>query len=269
MAADVSRVAAPPGVQHFFGRVRSGQLLFRWRGRELAVRRDEGGRVLFPSDVGLALTAALDRAPEIDLQGRRVLDVGCGCGIYTVAALADGAALVAALDVNPACMAVTSENLVANGLPAESMEPVVADLAGLVVSQPWDVVLANPPHLPDEPSGAAADGEHTALMGGVDGRALYDTLLNRLDDLVAPGGVLVLAHSSLTDVDRTRAELSGRGYRCRTALIAEMDIPFRRFAPERHHILARLYELRRAGTAAFCGLRFEVHVLVATRTEER
>jgi uncharacterized protein YjbI with pentapeptide repeats len=41
---------------------------------------------------------------------------------------------------------------------------------------------------------------------------LYDVLLARLDELLAPGGTLLLTHSSLTDIPRTRQTLRRSGY---------------------------------------------------------
>jgi release factor glutamine methyltransferase len=83
--------------------------------------------------------------------------------------------------------------------------------------------------------------------------------------LLVSGGTAVLAHSSLTGIDRTRADLTARGYACRVALVVEMDLPLRGYARYRPHLLTRLYESRRTGLAEFRGLRFEVHVLIATR----
>ena len=44
------------------------------------------------------------------LQGASFLDVGCGSGLFSVAARRLGAARVMGLDVNPVCIAVSEEN---------------------------------------------------------------------------------------------------------------------------------------------------------------
>ncbi|MEU9516356.1 hypothetical protein AB0D28_27125, partial [Micromonospora sp. NPDC048169] len=129
------------------------------------------------------------------------------------------------------------------------------------------LVVCNPPHFPHDPVYAVDDGIETALVGGSDGRALYDVLLARLDELLAPGGTLLLTHSSLTDIPRTRQTLRRSGYECRTVQICELDIPLRRYAMHRDVLLSRLYPLRAAQRAAFRGLRFEVHTLAATRID--
>ncbi len=256
-----------PGERHALSNVDPvrGLLRFRFRERDLSIPGDAEGQVLFPTDVGLSLVTALDHDRSVVLAGKRVLDVGCGSGLYTIAALAEGAATVSALDVSAACVATTLDNVAANDLNIDAVQPLMADLAEVEVTEPWDVVLANPPHFPYDPIYATSDGLQTALVGGADGRVVYDALLSRLDDLLSPGGILVLAHSSLTGIGRTAAELTTRGYACATALVVAMDMPLRRYAAHRHHLLARLFELRRNRTATFSGLRFEVHVLIVRR----
>ncbi|WP_238448092.1 50S ribosomal protein L11 methyltransferase [Micromonospora sp. 4G55] len=233
---------------------------------KLRIEADERGEVLVPTDVGMSLLSAFNHDPSISVEGARVLDVGCGSGLYTVAMLLAGAAHVTALDINAACTRVAVDNLARNGIDLSRVTVEVADLARLEITRPWDVVVCNPPHLPSDPAYAMEDGIDTALVGGLDGRAMYDVLLARLDELLAPRGTLLLTHSSLTDIQRTCRQLEQAGYRCRTVQVCELDIPLRRYAAHRDVLLSRLYALRSAGRAAFRGLRFEVHTIAATRS---
>ncbi|PKK89404.1 MAG: 50S ribosomal protein L11 methyltransferase [Candidatus Wallbacteria bacterium HGW-Wallbacteria-1] len=92
-------------------------------------------------------TALCLRALErLDLKGRSVLDLGCGSGILTIAALKFGADVVAA-DYDPDCITVTTENLEINGvadrntpvLSGNLAEPVAEHFPGRV----FDFVVAN------------------------------------------------------------------------------------------------------------------------------
>lgn len=95
-----------------------------------------------------------------------VLDVGCGSGILSFAALALGAASVRAIDVDPDAVAVTRENAERNGFS----ERVVADATPAEdVTGTFPVVLANI--------------EAAPLIA----------LAPALARLTAPGGVLVLS----------------------------------------------------------------------------
>ncbi|MFG1672923.1 methyltransferase domain-containing protein [Micromonospora sp. NPDC049282] len=237
------------------------------RGGRIEIEAPAAGTVLIPTDVGLTLLSALNADPGLPVARARALDIGCGSGLYTVALASAGAAHVTALDVNPACAEVTRDNASRNGIPAAQVATIVGDLAEMAVSEPWDLVVCNPPHFPHDPAYAADDGIEAALVGGSDGRALYDVLLARLDELLAPGGTLLLTHSSLTNIPHTRQTLRRNGYECRTVQICELDIPMRRYAKHRDVLLSRLYPLRAAERAAFRGLRFEVHTLAATRID--
>jgi len=271
MVGDRPRLVLPPGVGNVLcpiGGETAGPAVGEYVFRGCRLRLGAAGDVLFPTDVGVSLLAALNGEAAVPIVGAQVLDVGCGSGLYTVALLLAGAARVTALDVNPACTAAAIDNAARNGLDPGVVEAITGDLAALAGPPRWDLVVCNPPHFPSDPAYASADGLETALVGGVDGRALYDVLLARLDDLLRPGGTLLLAHSSLTDVARTEARLTAAGYAVRTLQVCELDIPLRRYAAARDVLLARLYQLRAAGSAAFTGLRFEVHTLAATRPVE-
>jgi ribosomal protein L11 methyltransferase len=82
-------------------------------------------------------TLCLELLDELDLDGRRVLDVGCGTGVLAIAAAARGAEVLA-VDVDPEAVEVTRENAARNGvaLTARTGSVEVAD-------GPVDVVVAN------------------------------------------------------------------------------------------------------------------------------
>ena len=83
------------------------------------------------------------------IPGRPVLDLGCGSGILSIAALALGASTAAAVDIDPKAVDVAYENAALNGIGKDRYtvlagnvitdEGLVAELAG----QKYALVLAN------------------------------------------------------------------------------------------------------------------------------
>jgi ribosomal protein L11 methyltransferase len=73
-------------------------------------------------------------------QGARVLDVGCGSGVLSVAAALFGAASVEAIDISASAVQTTRDNAARNGVAASG--PGVDD-ATRRVDGAYDVVVAN------------------------------------------------------------------------------------------------------------------------------
>ncbi|MEU5696339.1 methyltransferase [Actinosynnema sp. NPDC020468] len=238
---------------------------YEFRGSTLRIEVTDPEEVLFPTDCGLSLLGALQTDTTFELANKTVLDVGAGSGVYTVALLAAGAAHVTALDVNTASAAATRANVLRNGLDADRLTCVTSDLAEYAPTGRFDLVVTNPPHLPHDPSYTTAEGLEVALVAGRDGRSLYDVVVARADDLVAPGGTLLVAHSSLADVGRTTRELGNRGYTARTLEVYEMDIPLLAYAEHKQTLLGHLERLRDSGSATFEGDRFTVHAVAFQR----
>jgi ribosomal protein L11 methyltransferase len=78
----------------------------------------------------------------LDLEQKRVLDVGTGSGVLALAAARLGARAVLAVDSDPDALAAAGENLSLNGMPA-GIELRQLDLASGADIGGFDVVLAN------------------------------------------------------------------------------------------------------------------------------
>lgn len=174
--------------------------IFEFRGMRLRLTVEDPAEVLFPTDCGLSLIAALNGDMVPDLAGVNALDIGAGSGLYSVALLAAGAGRVTALDINPASATQTAVNVMANGLDSTRLSCVTSPLEEYTPDERFDLVITNPPHLPYDPSYAREDGLETALVARKGGRAVYDSVVERVDTLLAPGGTLLMAHSSLADI---------------------------------------------------------------------
>ncbi len=107
----------------------------------------------------------LELLQELDLAGRRVIDVGTGSGVLAIAAAKLGAAAVIALDNDPDALLNARANVARNGTAVDVRQ---GDLATMD-APPADVVLAN----------------LTA--------ALLQRSANTLNRLVAAGGTLIVS----------------------------------------------------------------------------
>mgnify|MGYP001145324616 CR=1 FL=1 len=104
------------------------------------------------------------------LDGKTVIDYGCGSGVLAIAALKLGAQSAVGVDIDPQAIIATKDNATRNAVDDRLQTLTVEDLSGL----PADAVLAN---ILAEP---------------------LEQLASRLAALVAPGGAIVLS-GILTD----------------------------------------------------------------------
>lgn len=133
----------------------------------------------------------------------RVLDVGTGSGVVADRVRTETAARVVASDVNPhACRAARDR-----GLPV-----VRTDLVSGFRDGVFDVVLFNPPYLPEDPVAARDDWMEVALTGGETGREVVEAFLDDVGRVLAPGGFVLLLVSTLAGVDEVVEYAGRRGF---------------------------------------------------------
>lgn len=109
----------------------------------------ESGRVTLRLDPGMAFGTGthettylcMELLDEMVRGGERVLDVGTGSGILSVAALLLGAKEADGVDIDPMCVRTARENAQRNGVE-DSFTVHVGDLAEKA-NGPYDIVLAN------------------------------------------------------------------------------------------------------------------------------
>lgn len=132
-------------------------------------------------------------------RGSRVLDIGCGSGVLSLAASAAGARTVAT-DLSSAALRHTRATARAQGMEI----PVVRSDAGRGL-RGFDRILANPPYLPlREAEDALSPGDRMAVDGGPDGCATTAKIVAELPRILARGGEAFVLTSTLQESRRLR-----------------------------------------------------------------
>ncbi len=165
----------------------------------------------------------------------RVLDVCTGTGALSLRAADAGAGHVTAVDVSRRALATTWLN---SRLHRHRIRVVRGDLTEPVQDERFDVVVSNPPYVPAHDDVLPTRGIARAWDAGTDGRLLLDRICTQAPQVLAPGGVLLLAQSVLNGVEKTQAMLEEQGLTVHIA--ARADIPFGRVLSAR----AALFEAR-------------------------
>jgi len=98
---------------------------------------------------------------HVDLQGKKVLDVGTGSGFLALVAAQKGAQ-VTALDIHPLAVQTTTDNARANGFSRPEMRVIQSDLFEQLPPQAFDFILVNPPYYPKKAQNLA---EHAFFAG--------------------------------------------------------------------------------------------------------
>jgi len=125
--------------------------------------------------------------------GMRVLDVGCGSGILSIAAAKLGAREVVAVDIDPNCVRVTGDNARANGV-----EQIVHAATGSL-GEEW-------------PFDESASAQYAIVVANIIARVIV-ALAPAIVAALAPGGRLIASGIIAAREDEVVAALSSAGMR--------------------------------------------------------
>ena len=148
--------------------------------------------------------------------GGSALDIGTGTGAMAIVAARAGASEVTAVDVCRRAVWTARMNARMRGLPIDVRR---GDALAVAAGRRFDLIVANPPYVPAET--ASPRGAARAWDAGLDGRSVVDRVCAAAPDLLAPGGVLLMVHSSLCDTDATLLALRGGGLKAAVVSRAE------------------------------------------------
>mgnify|MGYP000960150556 FL=1 len=159
-------------------------------GRSFAV----DGRVLIPRPETELLAERAVRALQDFGPGAHALDLCCGSGCLGITlALEAPSAQVDMADLSEDALAVTRKNAERLGAQVSLLR---GDLWGAVDARQYQLIVSNPPYIPDEDC-LALQAEvmrepPMALKGGMDGLDFYRRIAAGLRKHLLPGGVLLL-----------------------------------------------------------------------------
>ncbi len=94
----------------------------------------------YPTPPGLAAELLFLALAQGDIEGRRVVDIGCGNGVLALGALLLGAAGAVGFDVDAGALETARRNARALGVEAEFVQADVREVTGR-----WDTTVMNPP----------------------------------------------------------------------------------------------------------------------------
>ena len=166
--------------------------------------------VLYPSPWAEQMMENLVFSPKE--KRNSVIDMGTGSGVLGIFSILSGCKHVTMTDISPAAVECAQMNLglnkISDGFNLVDNSDLFERLTGLI----FDVIICNPPPLPDIPelrTGYEIDG---ALLSGPDGMNFILRLLECFDRYLAKDGRLILAHPSFWSSEKTVKIIKSKGY---------------------------------------------------------
>jgi release factor glutamine methyltransferase len=142
------------------------------------------------------------------LRGGAALDVCTGSGAIAIAAALAGARSVTAVDVSRRAVLAARLNARLNGVRVEAVRGSLLDA---VPGRRFDVIVSNPPYLPADDDTVRPRGRACHTEAGSTGRVLLDRLIDAAPPHLAPGGILLVTHSSVIGEDATLERMRAAG----------------------------------------------------------
>lgn len=128
---------------------------------------------------------------NVELEGKKFLEIGTGNGEIAIHAAENGAE-VTAVDINPEALEQVREKAEDKGLEIELME---SDLFEEVKGRDYDVIVFNPPYLP----GKDGVGDEEIWRGGETGVEVSERFLEEVEAYLSEKNSFFIVASSLAE----------------------------------------------------------------------
>ena len=151
---------------------------------------------------------------------QRCLDIGSGAGLQTVQLALNGAAHVHAIDRHESAVSNTLDNAFRNGV-ADRVTSEVADIYPWLPEERYEVVVANLPQTPTDPSSEPFSHRPTDYWG----RGLIDQVITKLPRALAVEGRAFITMISLLSRETTISLLAAAGLAAEIVEWELQDLP--------------------------------------------
>lgn len=150
--------------------------------------------VYAPSEDSFLLMKLLKRHIRnypLNLNNKRILEIGCGSGVVTIyMRKISSPKAVFATDLSIEAIKIALRNVLRNGESLEYYSFVNADLCSCFSSSSqFDLVMINPPYLPSDPTWLSADPIKTAVESGLTGAEVLNSFLSEVTEQLSPARI--------------------------------------------------------------------------------
>jgi len=177
---------------------------------------DVPATVYYPMEDSLFLAKLLEKK---SLVNKKVLDMGCGSGFLSII-MAKGKAQVTGADISRDAVKATNNNAERNNV---SVTCIQSDLFS-VINGTFDLIVFNPPYLPEGADAKYLGKEKSHLVGGKTGREVVEKFIKQAKSHLNNGGKILLLISSLTGEEEVIDTFNKHGFR--TRVLDRQKIPW-------------------------------------------
>lgn len=151
---------------------------------------------VFPPFLTLSPKLLLEFLEPLPLKGKTFLELGCGCGIISIAAARKGAA-VTSTDINQTALDMLAQNAKDN---AVALEILYSDLFEKLSGRRFDYIVINPPYYPKTPRSIA---EQAWFCG--ENFDYFQKLFCQLTKVVGPENKVFMILSEDCEIEKIKA----------------------------------------------------------------
>ncbi|HLD88970.1 MAG TPA: HemK2/MTQ2 family protein methyltransferase [Candidatus Nanoarchaeia archaeon] len=126
---------------------------------------------------------------------RKAIDMGTGTGIQAIEA-SKFSGEVLAVDINEGALNIARKNIEKKAI--KNIKLIKSNLFGRIPKQKFDLIIFNPPYLPEEDNQQDKQQKSPVVDGGKKGHEVIELFLGQARNYLANGGAILLLFSTLT-----------------------------------------------------------------------